>query len=521
MVWWLTILVGLLKKIMNAMTLKRIVLSIITFSMVFLVGADLFASFSKPQFASRLELYETDLRLHMGQWQNEAAPQIQRTMQMENPIPGALEQYVKTRDQAGKTFAQQLSQVAALKAREETPTLLAEIDESTTAIDAQQIAIDELDLRIGILQAHEKQTVAAHKTWKPMLGKTSRIGKTASALDQLWAEPARSVDVAVLTTGLDGWFRYEALAQQYRVSQDSKALAQLEQQEQKMAEKAVFKLGTTGAISIVSLITGIGTSIALLIQLAVKKQDSILAGVAASRWKVEWDWETVWLVLVVGFFFVGQVLLPITLGSVQGALGFTSANMTERDRAGWILLSYLGLAGGGLAVMYGAIKPNFPLAENWFRIEPNSRWWLWGLGGYFVAFPLVVGVSLVNQQIWQGQGGSNPILSIAIQNQDPTALVLIFVTASIAAPFYEETLFRGFLLPSLTRYMPTWGAIVLSSFLFAIVHLSLSEVLPLMALAMVLGFVYTRTQNLLASMLLHSLWNSGTLIALFLMGGSR
>jgi uncharacterized protein len=451
-----------------------------------------------------------------------------------------LGQYVKTRDQAGKTFAQQLSQVAALKARADkqeqgTPpanALQAEVDALTKAIDGQQLAIDELDLRIGLLQAHENQLAAAHKTWAPMLGKTTssdenmrRIGQTAAALNRLWTEPAQTnpqlSDAAVLSTALDGWFRYEALAKQYQLSEDIGALAQLEEQEQKIAQQAMFKLGTTGAISIVSLITGIGTSIALLIQLAVKKQDSILAGVSASRWKVEWDWETVWLVLVVGFFFVGQVLLPITLGSVQGALGFTSANMTERDRAGWILLSYLGLAGGGLAVMYGAIKPNFPLAENWFRIEPNSRWWLWGLGGYFVAFPLVVGVSLVNQQIWQGQGGSNPILSIAIQNQDPAALLLIFVTASIAAPFYEETLFRGFLLPSLTRYMPTWGAIVLSSFLFAIVHLSLSEVLPLMALAMVLGFVYTRTQNLLASMLLHSLWNSGTLIALFLMGGSR
>ncbi|NJN48928.1 MAG: CPBP family intramembrane metalloprotease [Alkalinema sp. RL_2_19] len=105
-------------------------------------------------------------------------------------------------------------------------------------------------------------------------------------------------------------------------------------------------------------------------------------------------------------------------------------------------------------------------------------------------------------------------------NHDPIALGLIFFTAAIAAPIFEETLFRGFLLPSLTRYMPTWGAILLSGLIFAVVHLSLSEVLPLMTLAIVLGFVYTKTQNLMASMLLHSLWNSGTLVALFLLGGS-
>jgi membrane protease YdiL (CAAX protease family) len=171
-----------------------------------------------------------------------------------------------------------------------------------------------------------------------------------------------------------------------------------------------------------------------------------------------------------------------------------------------------------LAVLYTSIRSYLPLPQDWFQLDWGQHWWRWGLGGYFVAFPLVVGVTLVNQEIWHGQGGSNPILPIALQNQDPGALLLIFVTAAIAAPFYEETLFRGFLLPSLTKYLPTWGAIGVSSFIFAVVHLSLSEILPLMALGIVLGVVYTRTRNLLVSMLLHSLWNSGTLITLFLLG---
>ena len=79
-------------------------------------------------------------------------------------------------------------------------------------------------------------------------------------------------------------------------------------------------------------------------------------------------------------------------------------------------------------------------------------------------------------------------------------------------------MFRGFLLPSLTRYMPVWGAIVTSSLVFAIAHLSLSEVLPLATLGIVLGIVYTRSRNLLAPMIVHSLWNSGTLLSLVILG---
>lgn len=115
-------------------------------------------------------------------------------------------------------------------------------------------------------------------------------------------------------------------------------------------------------------------------------------------------------------------------------------------------------------------------------------------------------------------GGSNPLLSLALEGQDQVALAIFFFTAAIAAPLFEEFLFRGFLLPSLTRYLPVWGAIVVSSLLFATAHLSLSEILPLTVLGMVLGIVYTRSRNLLAPMLLHSLWNSGTLLSLFVLG---
>ncbi|MBU6230882.1 MAG: CPBP family intramembrane metalloprotease, partial [Cyanobacteria bacterium REEB459] len=37
-------------------------------------------------------------------------------------------------------------------------------------------------------------------------------------------------------------------------------------------------------------------------------------------------------------------------------------------------------------------------------------------------------------------------------------------------------------------------------------------------LGVVLGFVYSRSRNLLSPMLLHSLWNSATMVGLWLLG---
>jgi hypothetical protein len=135
-----------------------------------------------------------------------------------------------------------------------------------------------------------------------------------------------------------------------------------------------------------------------------------------------------------------------------------------------------------------------------------------------VAFPLVLLVSLLNQQLWQGQGGSNPLILLALESKNAIALIIFFFTAAIAAPIFEEIIFRGFLLASLTRYLSSGSAIVLSAVIFAAAHLSLSEVLPLTVLGIVLGFVYNRSGNLLSSILLHALWNSGTLLSLFILG---
>ena len=256
----------------------------------------------------------------------------------------------------------------------------------------------------------------------------------------------------------------------------------------------------------------------------IKGKDSWIAGLNETKWTVPWDWEDTWLVMVAGFFLVGQLIVgfliaPLIRSGLQ-VLKIQFDISPDILQGLGVLGTYGALAGGALTVLYLTIKPHLPLEDNWLRFNFKGNWLPWGLGGYLVAFPLVLGVSVLNSQIWQGQGGSNPLLPLLLGSKDPIALGLFFITTAIAAPIFEELLFRGFLLPSLTRYFSTTTAIVLSGFIFALVHLSLSEVLPLTVLGILLGFVYARTQNLLTSMMLHSLWNSGTLISLFVLGSA-
>jgi uncharacterized protein len=349
------------------------------------------------------------------------------------------------------------------------------------------------------------------------------LSETATVLAGLWRDPAQLLPDAELRlkANLRGWFRYRALERLYTLQQRQTEQTTLLALEQQAADDALGRLVIVGGLPVIGCVMGGGTLLFLLIQWAIRRKQAILSPQGLVPWATPWNGELVWQVLIVGFFLVGQILIPVGLSLLRDLAGFNPSSLTERARSFYILANYLALAAGGLSVLYFSIKPFFPLPEGWFRLSFRGFWWLWGSGGYFAALPLVILVSLVNQNIWQGQGGSNPILPIALDGKDNVALAMFVITAAVAAPLFEEVLFRGFLLPSLTRYMPPWSAIALSSFIFAIAHLSLSEVLPLMTLGMILGFVYARSRNLLASMLLHGLWNSGTLFSLFVLGGAN
>ena len=526
------------------MKIKKIILGILTVVAIAFLTLSLIGSWTQPQIQSRLELYQTNLLLHASQWQppeeeNNSFVKAKDNFLGKEPFQAALTQYqtaqksVKTNLEQAIVAAKETSRKALNKTyrmaeenpmtgvRSEKPEI--ENYRESAAIVKLETFLNELDLKIGILQAEVGKKEEAIKTWENLVNGDERPERveTAKVLRTLWGESSPVLppnSEALISQNLDGWFRYKALSQLYESRGENTELAALKAAEQQIAEKAFYKLAIVGAIPGIGLLLGVGLLIFLGIQLLIKGKESLLMQNSNVTWETPWGGEEITQVFVVGFFVIGQIALPIAIEIIKNLTNIQPANLGVRFQAGYIFFSYLLLALGGFLVLYLSLKPFFPLPKDWFKIEGRGGWFFWGLGGYLVAVPLVILVSLINQQIWQGKGGSNPILELALQGQDWVALTLFFVTASIAAPVFEEIMFRGFLLPSLTKYLPMWGAILASSLLFAVAHLNVSEVLPLTVLGIVLAVVYTRSRNLLSSMLLHSLWNGGTLLSLFLLG---
>ena len=478
------------------------------------MGSALIASWNEPQVANRLELYQTDLPLQAATWDGGDLPAeqvalLRKNLLGENPIKDAQKAYETVR----KTAKETLESNTATIEEGVSPRL-------QNALEEQAELLDLLDLRLGVLRAQQSDVQAALQDWQAVKARHSTgdpLWRTADTLSILWqGDPIAAESGQLIADNLNGWFRNRALARFYDRTQATDQLAQLQQTEIENAERTILILAVVGGLPTVGALLGAIILVIVGIQRLLKGTDSLLAHNREKRWETPWTAETIWLVLVGGFFFMGQLLVPIVISPFRGSL----AGLGIRGQALYALSYYLLMSVGAIAVLWLAIRSYRPLPEGWFRLDLKGNWPLWGIGGYLAALPLMLTVSIVNQQLWQGQGGSNPLLQTVLEANDTGALAIFFTTAAIAAPLFEEFLFRGFLLPSLTRYMPVWGAIALSSFVFAAAHLSLSEILPLMVLGIILGIVYTRSRNLLAPMLLHSAWNSITMLGLFLLGNS-
>lgn len=104
--------------------------------------------------------------------------------------------------------------------------------------------------------------------------------------------------------------------------------------------------------------------------------------------------------------------------------------------------------------------------------------------------------------------------------KSPAQQLLFFTIACILAPMIEELTFRVFIYNALTRYLSVPAAIVASGALFGLVHAGspsqlLTVAIPLAIGGMVLAYVYARTHSYWASVTTHALFNSISVVAIF------
>lgn len=92
----------------------------------------------------------------------------------------------------------------------------------------------------------------------------------------------------------------------------------------------------------------------------------------------------------------------------------------------------------------------------------------------------------------------------------------IIAMATLIAPIAEEFIFRGYLYGVMRHFLGRIPAIVLSSILFAAMHLHLPSMPGLTVLAVMLCLLYERTGSLWSNIIVHATFNTISIIMLLI-----
>lgn len=104
------------------------------------------------------------------------------------------------------------------------------------------------------------------------------------------------------------------------------------------------------------------------------------------------------------------------------------------------------------------------------------------------------------------------IVSVLRHSSDIPLIIVICFSAAVAAPIVEELIFRGYLYPIMKKYTGAWFALISTSLLFGIIHVSLVPLIPLAIFGAMLVLLYEYTGSIWTPMIAHCIFNTTTLI---------
>lgn len=153
-----------------------------------------------------------------------------------------------------------------------------------------------------------------------------------------------------------------------------------------------------------------------------------------------------------------------------------------------------------------------------FRLMQPGALLTQGVRFFLAALPLVLFCFWLVHLVMGDQVEPQEIVKYfteAARQSDWRRVLLATGMASLVAPVAEEFLFRGYFYGVLKRHVGAVPAMLFTSALFAAIHMSAPVFLPLFVLAACLTLAYEATGSLLVPMVMHALFNSVMLAAMF------
>jgi membrane protease YdiL (CAAX protease family) len=225
-------------------------------------------------------------------------------------------------------------------------------------------------------------------------------------------------------------------------------------------------------------------------------------GIAAIRWQEREACP--WHPVVVG------LALPVSIIVQVVALSSTP----ETDSAAVTDLPALCLALVlEMLVLMGLLAISVPIRADDFglsRSQLGRNVWFGVLGFLMSILPVYTVSYAVEMAELRDEGASHTFLKLLENHPGAETIAWVSLAAVVLAPMAEELLFRVILQGWLETRLTPRAAILFVSLLFASVHYQPGrpDFLPLIPLALILGYVYYQRHSYLAVVVLHAIFNA-------------
>jgi membrane protease YdiL (CAAX protease family) len=167
-----------------------------------------------------------------------------------------------------------------------------------------------------------------------------------------------------------------------------------------------------------------------------------------------------------------------------------------------------GAVGTGFIVLFIKLRKSQGLGQ-YLALKPLSRKTIVSLAAILV---LLLAASIALSSVWSQIEDSGFTVDAFKTSIWPPLFGLAVV---IFAPLFEETFFRGFLFRGLESPLGVAGTILLTSLLWALLHVQYNGygMLQIFVLGIVFGSVRWKTRSLWAPLSLHAFWNLAAVIS--------
>ncbi len=108
------------------------------------------------------------------------------------------------------------------------------------------------------------------------------------------------------------------------------------------------------------------------------------------------------------------------------------------------------------------------------------------------------------------------VVELFLKEKDARFLFYTSIFAAVVGPIIEELFFRGFMYSAFKKYVGVIGAMFITAVMFAALHAHAVGFIPIVALGLLLAYLYEKTGTLVSSITVHVIHNVAMVLLVFL-----